>query len=85
MISANKFPITNTLMFSYTQLVRVKLITHSPSILDVNEEFAKNISPFAEITLISNWCTNNLSIKLLDVLPEFTNAKISLSFNKSVS
>ena len=54
MISAHKFPITNTLTFSYTRLLRVKLIKHSPSILDVNEKFAKDTSPFAGITLILN-------------------------------
>ena len=45
---------TNTLTFSYTRLLRVKLIKHSPSILDVNEKFAKDTSPFAGITLILN-------------------------------
>ena len=51
-ISAHKSPTTNTLTFSYIRLSRVKLIKHSPLILVVNEEFAKDISPFAGITFI---------------------------------
>ena len=65
-------------------LSRVKLIRH-PWILFVHQEFTKDVSSLAGIALTLSWCTSNLSIKLLDVLPESTNAKISLLFNKSAS
>ena len=65
-------------------LSRVKLIRH-PWILFVHEEFTKDVSSLAGIALTLNLCTSSLSIKLLDVLPESTNAKISLLFNKSAS
>ena len=65
-------------------LSRVKLIRH-PWILFVHEEFTKDVSSLAGIALTLSLCTSSLSIKLLDVLPESTNAKISLLFNKSAS